>query len=44
MYKIMGQHTNPLVGGAGVRMPKDKDPLTDDQVCNFINWIKGGAG
>lgn len=43
MYKLMGQHMNPLVRGMGVSMPRNKPRLSDEHLCNFINWIKGGA-
>lgn len=44
MYKLLGQHMNPLVGGKGDAMPKNGMKLPDEQLCNFISWIKGGAG
>jgi hypothetical protein len=43
LYKIMGQHRHALVKGAGDRMPKGRDMLPDGDICNFINWIRGGA-
>ncbi len=41
IHKLRGTHID--VGGAGDRMPLEKEPLTDAQITLIAGWIKGCA-
>jgi hypothetical protein len=45
MYKIMGQQTEVAAANmAGARMPRNGPPyLSPMQICDFVQWINGGA-
>ena len=41
MYKLTG--TQAEVGGEGVQMPKDLDPLSTAELDTIEAWIRSGA-